>query len=149
MNYTFTFLMAIMSFCLCQAQASLDYIQAAQEMTNKHLIVYLDTTHLINITIKYTHEPTLEIHTKVDCPHGKKAVLDYLKRDGRYDLKIYEHSKFYATVLSMQKEFHYVFINDVEYQEKITYELTLPIGTTFDVRVPKSAKPKQMPIAIR
>ena len=49
----------------------------------------------------------------------------------------------------MQKEFHYVFINDVEYQEKITYELTLPIGTTFDVRVPKSAKPKQMPIAIR
>ena len=81
MHYTFTFLMAIMSCCLCQAQASLDYIQAAQEMTNKHLIVYLDTTHLINITIKYTHEPTLEIHTKVDCPHGKKAVLDYLKRE--------------------------------------------------------------------
>jgi hypothetical protein len=149
MKSIFTLIICFSSLHICLAQATLSYAQTVQSMTNKHLIVYLDTTHLIDVVVTYTDEQNLEIHTNIHCPHGKKAVLEYLKRDGRYDLKIYEHSKFYATVLSMEKEFHYVFINDTEYQENIIYHLSLPKGTTYDIKVPKTGKPKQMPIAVR
>lgn len=143
----------ILLFAICwqysHAQATLEFVQESRTLTNKHVIIYLDTTHLIDVHINYINEPNLTIHTKVKCPHGKKAILEYLKRDGRYNLKIYEHSKFYATVISMTNEIRYVFINNNEYMESISYEIELPEGTTYDIRVPQSTQPKQMPIAVK
>ena len=130
-------------------QATLDFTLETRALTNDFVIIYLDTTHMIDVSIVRGEPETLRIDARVESTTGKKAILDYLKKDGRYNLKVYEHSKFYATVLSLQNEIKYIFINYAEFLEKITYSIYLPEGTKYEIRVPQKKQPKQMPIAAR
>ena len=132
-----------------QGQAKLDFTLEERYLTNNFVILYLDTSHMIDVVIKRGEDKKIKIDVTVESYSEKKAVLDYLKRDGRYNLKYYEHPKFYATVLSLKAEIKYIFINKIEFIEKITYTVHLPLKTKHEVRVPKNLQPKQLPIALR
>ena len=128
------------------SQATLNYRQSSQSISNDYAILYIDTTDNIALEIKHSKDDLLTIDVCIKSVAGKKAVLDYLKKDGRYKLKIYENPKFYATVISMKNKNKDIFINNAVFQEQITYTISLPPETEYDVRVPK-AQEKTDPLA--
>jgi hypothetical protein len=148
-KFYFLVLLLLGSQSTISGQATLDFPLESRTLTNDFVIIYLDTTHMIDVSIVRGEAETLRIDARVESASGKKAILDYLKKDGRYNLKIYEHPKFYATVLSLKNEIKYIFINYAEFMEKITYFIYIPEGTEYEIRIPKNQQPKQMPIAAK
>jgi hypothetical protein len=128
------------------SQATLNYKQTAQTISNDHVIIYIDTTDNIVLEVKQSYADILAIDVCVKSVAGKKAILDYLKKDGRYKIKIYENPKFYATVLSMKNKNKHIFINNALFQEQITYTIHLPPETKYEVRTPKIQQ-EQDPVA--
>ncbi|MDC0230713.1 hypothetical protein OAK19_02015 [Aureispira] len=136
----------LMSTVYLFSQATLNYRQVTQTISNDYVIIYIDTTDNIVLDFKQSYDDMLTIDVDVKSITGKKAILDYLKKDGRYKLKIYKNPKFYATVLSVKNNNKHIFINNSLFQEQITYTFHLPPETRYDIRIPKKQQ-DQEPVA--
>lgn len=118
-------------------QSTLDYSQVDQRLNNSHLIISLDTSDNIEIQIKPSTNNHLKITVQVKSPVSKKGVIEFLKKSGRYQLKIYEDSDAYTSVLTTKYKRNIIYVNGAQHKETIIYTLHMPSHIKYKVELPQ------------
>lgn len=115
-------------------QHSIEYSQSNISIENDHLIIFLDTSKHLVIKIKEVTTSTLGIDITVQSAAGKKGILEYLKKSGRYQLEVYAPPQLYSSVLRIKNKPLDVFINGNKLREVVTYTLHIPKELDYEIR---------------
>jgi len=130
-------IIAIMSSIYTFGQSALDFSQVNQTLTNSHLIISLDTSDNIRIKIKPSTDEYLKIDVQIKSPVSKKGVIEFLKKSGRYQLKTYEHSDLYSSVLTKKYKQNLIYVNGAYHKETVIYTLHIPPHIKYKVKLPQ------------
>lgn len=136
MKTLISFFIAILGTCSTWGQESFVYSQSEFSIKNKLLIMVLDTNQNIKLKVKESSDEFIHIEATVRVLACKKGIVDYLKKTGRYHLKMYENDQFYASVLSLKYKMLDVTINGIKIQETIIYTIYIPKGLRHKITVP-------------
>lgn len=122
---------------IINGQSEIEYSQRESYISNDKLIIYLDTIDFAKVIIKESPNTNLSINVKISGASGKKGVLEYLKKTGRYQLDLYEDENFYASVLSLKNKNHEIFINGNALQDRVIYTLFIPENIQYVIKLPR------------
>jgi hypothetical protein len=133
-------LITLLCIEIISGQSEIEYSQGENYISKDKLIIYLDTIDFAKVIIKESFNTNLNITVKVSGESGKRGVLEYLKKTGRYQLDFYENQNSYASILSLRNKNHEIFINGNSLQDKVIYTLYIPENIQYIIKLPEENK---------
>lgn len=94
-------------------------------------------TSFYDIEIVPTTNQFVTIETSITSNTGSKSVLSYLKNQGRYNINVYQHAKFHATVLYLNHDKKDIYINGSSIHEDYHFIIRIPNNLKYKVKKPQ------------
>ncbi len=86
-----------------------------------------------NVEVFAWDKATIRITTTITAPDIEEKVLDVLVKKGRYGTEMRVHREAQLMIFEMPKQEQFIFINGLEIEETLEFEIFVPRGVLYRV----------------
>ena len=119
-----------------QAQSKIIVSQSIHDIDKNTLIFSIDTS-FYDVEIVKTTDKHVTVETTVTSNTGSKSVLSYLRNQGRYNINVYQHAKFHATIFYLNHDKKDIYINGSTIHEDYHFIIRVPSDMKIKVKKPQ------------